>query len=45
MSLHKVLAVKSFRITHQIHNGYASIFVMPFLSRPLRIFTRFHRPF
>ena len=38
----KVLAIKPFQITHQIHKGYASFFVMSFSSRHLQIFTRFN---
>ena len=41
-NLRKVLAIKSFRITHQIHKGAASFFVMPFSSKPLQIFTMFN---
>ena len=40
MKLRKVLAIKPFQITHQIHEGYASFLVMIFSSRPLQIFTR-----
>ena len=40
MNLRKVLATKPFRLTRQIHEGYALLFVMPFSSRPLQIFTR-----
>ena len=40
MNLHKVLAIKLFQITHQIHEGYAS-FVMSFSSRPLQFNCRF----
>ncbi len=36
----KILAAKFFRITHQIHEGYASILVKPFSSRLLQISTR-----
>ena len=39
MNLYKVLAIKPFQITHQIHEGYASFFVMSFSSRPLQIFS------
>ena len=42
MNLRKVLAIKPFQITHQIHKGYASFFVMSFSSRPLQIFTKFN---
>ncbi len=31
-NLRKILATKFFRITHQIHQGYASLFVKPFSS-------------
>ncbi len=41
-NLRKILAIKSFRISHQIHKGYASIFVKPFSSRLLQIFTMFN---
>ncbi len=32
-NLHKILGIKFFRATHQIHKGDASIFVKPFSSR------------
>ena len=38
MNLHKVLAIKPFQITPQIHEGYASVFATTFPSRPLRMF-------
>ena len=41
-NLRKILAIKNFRISHQIHKGYASIFVKPFSSRFLPIFTMFN---
>ena len=39
VNLRKILAIKFFRISHQIHKGFASIFVKPFSSRLLQIFT------
>ncbi len=45
MNLLKILAIKSFRITHQIHAGYASQFVKIFSSRLLRISTMFNHRF
>ena len=41
-NLRKILAIKSFRISHQIHKGFATIFVKPFSSRHLQIFTMFN---
>ena len=41
-NLRKILKIKFFRITHQIHKGYASLFVKPFSSRLLQISTRFN---
>ncbi len=41
-NLRKSLEIKSFRITHQIHQGGASFFVKPFSSRLLQIFNRFN---
>ena len=41
-NLRKILAIKSFRISHQIHKGYASFFVKPFSSMLLQIFTMFN---
>ncbi len=32
-NLRKILAIKFFRITRQIHKGYASLLVNPFSSR------------
>ncbi len=42
VNLRKILAIKTFRITHQIHKGYASLFVKPFSSRLLQIFHMFN---
>ncbi len=42
VNLPKILAIKFFRITHQIHAGYASQFVKAFSSRLLRISTIFN---
>ncbi len=36
-NLRKILAIKFFRITHQIREGYASLFIKPFSSRLLQI--------
>ena len=44
MNLHKVLAIKQFQITHQIHEGFAS-FVMSFSSRSLQIFSMLNSRF
>ncbi len=41
-NLRKILAIKTFRIAHQIHKGYASLFVKPFSSRLLQIFNMFN---
>ncbi len=41
-NLRKILAIKPFLITHQIHKGYASLFVKPFSSRLLQIFNMFN---
>ncbi len=41
-NLRKILAVKPFRISHQIHKGFASVFIKPFSSRLLQIFTMFN---
>ncbi len=41
-NLLKILAIKSFRITHQIHAGHASQFVKAFSSSLLRISTMFN---
>ncbi len=38
----KILAIKSFRITHQIHAGYASQFVKGFSTSLMRISTNFN---
>ncbi len=40
-NLLKILAIKSFRITHRIDKRYASLFVKAFSSRLLQISTRF----
>ncbi len=39
--LRKILAIKFFRITYQIHKGYASLLVKPSRSTLLQISTRF----
>ena len=39
MNLDKVLAIKPFQRTHQIHEGYASFIFLSFSSRPLQIFS------
>ena len=36
-NLRKILPIKPFRITHQIHQGYASFFVKLFSPRLLKI--------
>ncbi len=41
-NLRKIPAIKFFRIAHQIHKGYASLFVKPFSSRLLQISTMFN---
>ncbi len=45
VNFRKILEIKSFQITRQIHKGYASLFVKPFSSRILQICTRFNCPF
>ncbi len=40
-NLREILAIKFFRITHQIHQGYASLAVKTFSSRLLQISTMF----
>ena len=45
MNVSKVLGINPFQITHQIRKGYASLFVMPFSSRPLQIFIKLHSRF
>ncbi len=44
-NLRKILAIKFFRIAHQIHNRYGSLFVKPFSSRLLQISTVFNYRF
>ncbi len=44
-NLLKILAIKSLRITHQIHSGYASLFVKVFSCWLLRISTMFNSRF
>ena len=41
-NLRKVLAIKSFRVTHQIHERYASFLVMSFSFRPSQILIESH---
>ncbi len=41
-NLSNILAIKFFRIAHQIHKGYASLFAEPFSSRLLQISTMFN---
>ena len=41
-NLHKILAIKFFRITDQIHKGCDSLFIKALSSSPLQISTRFN---
>ncbi len=40
LNLRKILEIKFFRITHEIGNGNASLFVKPFPPRLLQFLTR-----